>query len=146
MAQPDQEIRRLLEQRLATMPSVPPIAWENSPFSPPTTGARLWLRARVVYGSQEGLTILGTGDQLVQEGGLFLVDAFGPEGSGPAGVDALATSVRARYPRGMTIIGPTVAVRIVTNSRDRGVQAPEGETGFFIPVSVVWQTSYGVTA
>jgi hypothetical protein len=128
------------------MSGVPPIAWENSPFTPPTTGARLWLRARVVYGTQEGRTVLGTGDQLVQESGLFLVDCFGPEGSGPGGVDALAANVRSRFPRGMTIIGPTVAVRIVSNSRDLGVQAPEGETGFFVPISCVWTVTYGVAA
>lgn len=146
MAQPDQEIRRLLEQRLATMPSAPPIAFENTAFDTPTTGAKLWLRARVQFGTQEGRTVLGTGDQLVQETGLFLVDCFGPEGAGPAGVDALATAVRTRFPRGMTIQGTSVLLRIVTNSRDRGVQAPEGETGYFIPISAVWLVTYGVTA
>jgi hypothetical protein len=144
MAQPDQEIRRLLEQRLASMPSVPPIAWENSDFAPPANGK--WLRARVTFGTQEGRTVLGTGDQLVQETGLFLVDCFTAEGIGPAAVDALATSVRARFPRGMTLSNTTVTVRIVSNSRDRGVQAPEGETGYFVPVSAVWTVSYGVAA
>lgn len=142
MAQPDREVRSLLEGRLKAMPSAPFIAWENRPG--PTDTSQGWLRATLVFGEQVPESILGDGRHRVTDPGLFLVDCFAEEGKGAGRADELKRMVREWFPRGLALQGPTIAVRIEGNSAGQGQQAPQGQTGFFHPVAISWRVTYRV--
>lgn len=90
------DIRTLLEGRLKTWadaqsPSIP-VAWQNVPFTPPTGR---FLRAWVMPAETGSETLDGAHRRYA---GVFQVNVFVPQGTGPAAGEALAEAIAALYP------------------------------------------------
>jgi hypothetical protein len=150
MAQPDVQIRSLLQGRLASLADAPPIAWENQSFVVPDPApddpadAALWLRPTLHFAGQTPETLFGQGSEGVYDTGLFLVDCFGRQDGGPEPIDALAASVRAwMRPKPPQLVGSSVRVVIERTYRGPGMDTPEGEPPFYMaPVTIVWRAWY----
>lgn len=146
MAQPDAEVRALLEQRLAAMPGLPAIvAWENRPLDvDPDPQTDTWLRTAVVWGSQVAHSIAGAGAEGVYDPGVFVVTIFTPQDAGPGALDALAAAVRQWF-KPQRLIGTNVSVALLTSGRGPGLQPPQGEPPFYYsPISIQWRAYYGL--
>lgn len=145
MAQPDLEIRGLLQGRLAALSPQPPggIAWENRSFSPLTTA--VWMRATLAPVDSEPITFLSDGTPQLRETGLLLVDVFAPQGDGPETGQGWAARVRQWFHPGLVLAGATVLVTIdkatVGQARE-GAGTPDDPVGFMLPCSLSWRTYY----
>ena len=106
------DIRALLEGRLNTWASAQspeiPIAWQNVPFTPPTTR---FLRAWILPAETGSETLDGAHRRYV---GVFEVDVSVPQGSGPAAAEALAESIASLYPAYDILDTTAIAVQIVS--------------------------------
>ena len=86
--------------RLATLSPPYPIAWPGTTFEPPATGA--WLQPAVLpnTGLDNGLA---PGDGVIEQG-IFQVMVWTRPGAGLMGVNAIATSIAALFPKDYRIV------------------------------------------
>ena len=131
MATIDKDIRAALEQKLADIPSVPSIAYENVPFSP-TTGES-YLEATYTPITRRP-TVRGLNPQQRYDG-IFTINCYVPEGAGPAAADTLAKNVMETYEATTKLTQDTTAVNIEFAERRQGiVDSPF----YLVPVVITW--------
>ena len=131
-----QDIRAALEQQIATISGIPSSAnraFENAKFIP-TTGTAWVKMALVPVNSRPA--VMGPAPQIRHDGSFF-VTLHMPEGTGPAGADALADAVRAAFTvdTGLTSGGTTVRFRY----SERGVAVLDAPW-YIVTVSISWYT------
>lgn len=129
-----QDIRAALEQQIANVSGIPSSsnrAWENVKFVP-TTGTS-WVRMALVPVTSRP-AVMGPSPQIRHDGS-FLVTAHLPEGTGPAGADALADAIRAAFSvdTGLTSGGTTVRFRYAERS-----VAVLDTPWYIVTVSISW--------
>ena len=127
-------IRAALEQQLTTVVGIPGAtqrAWENVKFTP-TTGAP-WVRMTLQPGESRAAI---RGDAPVLEFiGMFQVDIFLPEGTGPNAADTLADAVRAKFGPGLDLTFNSVTTRISYSERGVGDLDPPW---YKVPIFIAW--------
>jgi hypothetical protein len=131
MATIDKDIRAALETKLADIPNVPSIAYENVSFSP-TTGENY---LEVTYTPiTRRPSVRGLNPQQRYDG-IFTINCYVPEGAGPAAADTLAKDVMETYEATTKLTQGTTTVNIEFAERRQGiVDSPY----YFIPVVVTW--------
>jgi hypothetical protein len=132
MAQPDIEVRSLLEGRLAAMPGLPALVeYENRALpTSPDPDEDTWLRSRVLFGSQVAHSINGQGAQGLYDNGAYVVTIFVPQDVGPDALDALAVAVRSWF-KPQRLNGANVSIVLGNSSRGPGLEPPQGEPPFY---------------
>ena len=121
-------IRSVLELRLNAMTVILPTAWENVPFTQPSTAFQ---RVYLLPADTNNPTY---GDSLAMESGIFQISVCYPEGNGPADALTRAEALRAWFPRGLSLTDGNVTVRI---SRKPSIAPAQREPGLYvIPVSI----------
>jgi hypothetical protein len=126
-----QIIYQALRSRLNTLPSAPPIAYENQPYTPQT--GTLWLRESFLPATTVPFTVADGGS--LDHSGIYQVSVFAPADGGAAEGQLVAESVATHFARGTQIgQGRVQAVSIDT---------PVVEDGWWmIPVSVRYRAFY----
>jgi hypothetical protein len=125
------DIRRGLEYELSQVSGIPSIAYENVSFDP-TTGTS-WVRPTFIPTSRRP-AVRGTSPQQLYTG-IFRVDCFVAEGSGPLAGDNLANSIIEAF---------EATTDITFNSKTISIDYAEREEGrlsspwYFIPVTIGW--------
>jgi hypothetical protein len=124
------DIQGALRTQLSTLPSSPPIAWENTNYKPNAT--TLYLRATALPGDTVQACLGDSGrDEHV---GIFQVDVFIPDNKGRTDwPDQIAD----HFKRGTVLTQNTVSVRITTVSINT---AFKDEDFYIVPVSINYQT------
>jgi hypothetical protein len=126
------EIRAALETTLAGIGGLPSdIQWENVTFDTPDDTP--YLRTSVQFVTREPATIGFT--HTVESAGIFLVDVFCPENSGPRTADDYADIITAAFEAGTQMTSGSVTVR--TNFVKAGPGMPDG-LYYMVPVTVSW--------
>lgn len=131
-----QDIRAALEQQVANISGIPSSAnraWENVKFVPSPGTA--WVRMALVPVTSRP-AVIGPTPQMLHEGS-FLITVHLPEGTGPAGADALADAIRAAFSvdTGLTSNGVTVRFRY----SERSVAVLD-TPWYIVTVSISWYT------
>jgi hypothetical protein len=128
------DIRAALEQQIASVTGIPSAAnrsWENVRFKP-TTGTS-WVRMTLQPG--ESRPAIRGANPVLEYIGLFLVDVFVPEGTGPNAADVLADNIRNQFAPGTDITENATTVRIRHSERADGqLDGP----WYMVPVSISW--------
>lgn len=123
------DIQGALRSRLSTLPSLPPVAWENVDYEPEST--TLYFRA-VGLPSETIQACLG--DEGKDEHlGIFQVDVFVPGGRGRT---TWPDDIADHFKRGTVLTQNTVNVRITTVSVEAGIKE---ENFYRVPVSISYQ-------
>jgi len=123
------DIQGALRARLSTLPSLPPVSWENVDYEP--NSSTLFLRATGLP-SSTNQACLGD-DGLDFHVGIFQVDVFIPDGKGRSSwPDAIAD----HFKRGTRITQNSVTVTITTVSIE---SASKDENFYIVPVSISYQ-------
>lgn len=131
MANIDTDIRAALESKLADIPDVPSIAYENVSFSP-TTG-QSYLEVKYIPVTRRP-AVRGSSPQQRYDG-LLAINCYAPEGSGPNAADTLAKNVMETF---------EATTKLTHNSQDVTIEYAERQQGFidspwyFVPVSIRW--------
>ena len=131
MANIDKDIRAALESQLTNITDVPSIAYENVSFSP-TTGTSY------IQASYAPLTrrpaARGLSPQQRDEG-LFFINCYAPEGSGPSAGDTLAKNVMEAF---------EATTKLTHNSKTVYIDYAERQLAFVdspwyvVPVTIAW--------
>lgn len=125
------DIRRALEQQLSAISGLPSVAYENAEFGP-TTGTA-WVRA--TFQPQTTRKAAKGPDAAELYEGLFLIDVFYPQGSGPADAEVMADTIKAQFDPGDIYTQNGKRIRIEYSERGQGrVDSP----WYFVPVLVRW--------
>lgn len=126
-----QAIYNALRAHLNDMANLPPVAYENQPYTP-TTGT-LWIRENLLPADTSPLT-LADGDSM-QYGGIYQVTVFAPADGGAFTGRTMAERIALHFKRGTTIItagsGRVLSVSVGPSSTDNGWHQ--------IPVSVTYR-------
>lgn len=125
-------IRQALEQRLAAISSVPPIAWENTNYDP--SAVNTWLRAKLEPIEQRPAAV-GVGVK-IKHSGLFLVDCFvrtSTSQGGPLAADELAQAVQDQFAYGTVLTAGGNQIRIRHAERAGAIY---DSPWYFVPVSI----------
>ncbi len=110
MASVYDDIRAALEAQLAGISGIPSIAWENVTFTR-TTG-QSYVKPRLFPTVREPAH-RGLNPQMYYQG-LFRVDCYAPEGSGPSVVDSIANLVIDNFEATSSIYFDTLNNKIIT--------------------------------
>ncbi len=123
------DIQGALRSRLATLPSSPPVAWENEDYKP--NANTLYLRATSLPGdtTQECLGDDGLDGHI----GIFQVDVFIPEGDGRT---TWPDQIGDHFKRGTRLDQNDVRVTITSVSVST---ADKDENFYIVPVSITYQ-------
>lgn len=131
MATIDKDIRAALESKLADIPSVPSIAYENVPFSPTTGQSYLEVSYTPITRRP---TVRGLNPQQRYDG-IFVINCYVPEGAGPAAADTLAKNVMETYEATTKLTQGSTTVNIEFAERRQGIV----DSPFYLtPVVVTW--------
>jgi len=131
MASVDKDIRAALESNLANITDVPSIAYENVAFNP-TTGDN-YLEVRMIPTLRRP-TVRGLNPQQRYDG-VFQINCYVPEGSGPAAADTLAKNVIEAYEATTKLTHNDVTVSIDYVERSQGFM---DSPFYFVAVTVAW--------
>ena len=123
------DIQGALRARLVSLPSSPPVAWENVDFNPNSN--ELFLRATSLPGetTQACIGDAGLDDHI----GIFQVDVFIPDGKGRS---TWPDTVADHFKRGSVLTQNAVNVRITTVSIS---SAAKDENFYIVPISITYQ-------
>ena len=128
------DIRQALESRIASVTGIQASsqrAWENVRFEP-TTGTP-WVRMTLLPG--ESRPAIRGANPILEYIGLFQVDVFQPEGSGPNAADVLADNIRNSFAPGTDITVGSTTTRIRWSER----AAAELDTPWYrLSVTISW--------
>ena len=123
------DIYGALRTRLNSMPSVPPIAWENINYSPNSN--TLFLRPTLIPAPTSQASLGDSGLDI--NNGIFQVDVFIPDNVGRSTwPDAIAD----RFKRGTVLTQNSIDVRIVSASL---LTAVKDGNFYIVPVAIRWQ-------
>jgi hypothetical protein len=125
------DIRSALEVKLASITDVPSIGWENLQFSP-TTG-QPYLKPRLIPTRREP-AVRGVDPQMYYQG-LFRIECYVPEGSGPSAGDDLADKIIEAFEATTDVSQAGTIVSIRYAERE---QADIDGPFYMIPVNIGW--------
>lgn len=108
MSAPETAIRAAFTARLLTLPSLPPVAWENVPYTP-ITGTTYLIPALLPGEPQQAEIGLNGANQHV---GIYQVSVCAPVGGGVGASGALRDSIVDWFKRGTTMIANGVTVTV----------------------------------
>lgn len=123
------DIQGALRSQLSTLPSLPPVAWENVDYKP--NSDTLFLRATSLPGdtTQECLGVDGLDGHV----GIFQVDVFIPDGKGRS---TWPDTIADHFKRGTRLESNGITVTITTVSVNT---AGKDENFYIVPVSISYQ-------
>lgn len=121
----------VLAARLAAFASVPPIAWPDKEFTPPSN--RKWLRVTQFRAGTEPVAIAGTTDSHV---GFMQVDVFWPLNRGETEALDVAAAIRSHFRSSRKYYGTGVVVEI-TSARAGSTIRDADQTQ--IPITINWR-------
>lgn len=110
----DLNIRRALEQKLATVTDLPTVAWENTSFQPDM--GTPYVRPTIIWGGERKAAV-GVDGQILSRG-LFLIDLFYPSGVGSAGQDAMASAIKEAFYPGLLLTEGGQRIHIQYSERE----------------------------
>lgn len=123
------DIQGALRAQLSSLPSAPPISWENRNYTPDSKV--LYLRATSLQGETVQACLGDSGEDM--HDGIFQVDVFIPDNKGRT---AWADAIADHFKRGTVLTRNGVNVRIRSTSISPGIK----DNHFYIvPVSIVYQ-------
>ena len=125
------DIRSALEVKLASITDVPSIGWENLQFSP-TTG-QPYLKPRLIPTRREP-AVRGVDPQMYYQG-IFRIECYVPEGSGPSAGDDLADKIMEAFEATTDVSQASTIVSIRYAERE---QADIDGPFYMIPVNIGW--------
>lgn len=125
------DIRSALEVKLASITDVPSIGWENLQFSP-TTG-QPYLKPRLIPTRREP-AVRGVDPQMYYQG-IFRIECYVPEGSGPSAGDDLADKIIEAFEATTDVSQAGTIVSIRYAERE---QADIDGPFYMIPVNIGW--------
>lgn len=125
------DIRSALEVKLASITDVPSIGWENLQFSP-TTG-QPYLKPRLIPTRREP-AVRGVDPQMYYQG-VFRIECYVPEGSGPSAGDDLADKIIEAFEATTDVSQAGTIVSIRYAERE---QADIDGPFYMIPVNIGW--------
>lgn len=101
-------IRAALESRLATWAAahspVLQVAWQNAPFTPPTS---TYLRAHLLPADTDSRDLKGDHRQYL---GVFQVSICAPAGTGPAAVETIVAELETLFPVNLRLTSGAITV------------------------------------
>ena len=118
-----------LDSRLNTLASSPPVAWENTLYTP--VSGTTYLRPTNLIGATAQASLGDTGLDKYQ--GIYQIDVFAPLGDGPGAANAQADLVADHFSRGTDLTSGAVVVRLGDVSRVTGTK--DGDR-YLIAVSI----------
>lgn len=127
------DIREAFETRIAAFAAaqtpVLPVAWENTTYTPSPNTA--FLQCAMLPAPTANPWMGVTSERLL---GIYQINCYGVQDTGPAATEAVADALIALFPRGgITQNGKTINID-VTPSRVKGLNDQNGF--FFIPVRI----------
>jgi len=125
------DIRSALEVKLSAITDVPTVGWENTQFSP-TTG-QPYLKPRLIPTRREP-AVRGTNPQMYYQG-IFRVECYVPEGSGPSAGDDLADKIMEAFDATTDVSQAGTILSIRYAERE---QAEIDGPFYMIPVNIGW--------
>ncbi|MEQ8767210.1 MAG: phage tail terminator-like protein [Planctomycetota bacterium] len=124
-------IRQAFRSRLLEIEGLPTIiAWQNRPFEPPTDGS-IWMRETLLVAYD-----LRAAVGLVQSGGQYRVDLFGPDDSGTEQLEDLSRKLTTSFVPGWVLYQDgRDSLEVLSTSR-----TPRRRDGIWghLPVSITW--------
>lgn len=127
------DIREAFETRIAAYAAahspVLPIAWENTSYTP--SPATAYLQCAMLPAPTLN-PVMGT--KFVRLQGLYQINVYGTQDSGPAPVEKIADALIALFPRGFITQNNTTINIDTTGYRVQGLNDQNGF--FFIPVRI----------
>lgn len=131
MANIQKGIRSILETQLTSIQDVPDIAYENVPFDP-TTGVS-YIQVFYIPTSRRP-AVRGTNPQQRYEG-IFAINCYAPEGSGPAAAETIAENVITAFEATTSLTSNNITVSIDYSEVEQGfLDSP----WFMVPVNIGW--------
>jgi len=125
------DIRAALEVKLSSISNIPSIAWENVQFTP-TTG-QSYVKARFLPTLREP-AVRGLNPQIYYQG-IFRVDCYVPEGTGPSVGGDLASKIINAFEAATDVSYNGVTVSIRYSERE----AADTDGPFYItPINIGW--------
>lgn len=125
------KILRGFEVQLATIASSTPIASPNVDYTPVVGTSFIRSTLLPAQTLQASIGIDGTN----RYQGVYQVDVFSPQGTGPAAGIALVDEIIELFPRGLSLSTDDITVRVATSSV---LPAREEPDWYQIPVSIDW--------
>lgn len=123
--------RKAIESRLATWAAarVPalPVAWENVPFTQPTSA---YLRAFLLPATTTGIDLAGAGRTYR---GVYQVSVVAPLNAGPGAAEGIADELAALFPLNTRLSVTGLTLQVVTPVT--AAQGAQDATNFTVPVS-----------
>lgn len=108
-----------------------PIAWENTPFTPPQTGA--YLQADYLPAQTEDISVQG---EAAIYRGIYQVTVITPKGTGAQGAERLARAITAIFKNNRDVpLGSGMPSAFVNGHPSVFDGIPDGD-GYRIPVSI----------
>lgn len=123
------EIENLLDTRLAQLPSSPPVAWPNVPYTP-TTGVT-YLRVSRLPAESESVSL----DYIEMQNGIYQIDVVAPLGNGTGAANTMAESIAAHFSAQRHLGTDTDYVAIRNISRNGGLR---DESWWVVSVSITY--------
>lgn len=131
MASVYDEIRSALEVKLNSISGMPSIAWENVSFSPTTSQS--YVKPRF-FPTRREPAVRGLNPQMYYQG-IFTIDCYVPEGTGPSAADTLADTIIDAFEATTDVSAGTTTVSIRYAERGQGeLDGPY----FMVPVTISW--------
>ena len=131
MANIQKEIRAALETHLSSVTGLPQVAYENVPFNP-TTGVS-YIQVFYIPTSRRP-AVRGTSPQQRYEG-IFAINCYAPEGSGPAAAETIAENVMTAFEATTSITLNNITVSIDYSEVEQGLL---DSPWFMVPVNIGW--------
>lgn len=125
------EIRKVFEERLASVAGTTAIAWENVSFDPTTTQS--YFRPRLIP-VQRTPAVRGIDPQMYYRG-YYQIDVCVPEGVGPNLADELADLLIDEFEGATDITDGTLNIPLEYAERDLGIK--DGAY-YIVPVRIGW--------
>ena len=123
--------RKAIEARLAAWAAarVPalPVAWENVPFTPPTSA---YLRAFLLPANTTGIDLAGAGRTYR---GVYQINVVAPLNAGPGDAEGIADELAALVPLNLRVAVTGLTLQVVTPVT--AAQGAQDTTDFTVPVS-----------
>lgn len=116
------DISAALDDRLNTLDSKAPKAWENRPYKP--VNGTMYLRQSLIPGDVEQATLGETGTD--RQVGIYQIDVFTPSGKGGKQGIKLADKVANHFKRGTDLTYNSRTVRVRSVGRETAVNNDDG--------------------
>lgn len=127
------DIAGALRTRLNTLPSSPPVAWQNIDYKPNSN--TLYLRETMIPGETLQASLGDDGKDI--HNGLYQIDVFIPDGDGRS---TWPDDIADHFKRGTVLTQNLVDVRIRNVSIGTGFK---DENFYIVPVTISWQAFTG---